>query len=255
MTPSPSGSQARGRLDGKVALITGAGSGVGRATALALAAEGVSVGLLGRRAEPLAETAGLLQTQASNPLSVSGQAITLPADVGDEQAVTGAVERLVEAAGGLDYLIHCAGVGIYGPVEDYALADWRQTFATNVTGLFLSARAVLAPMQARGGGAIIAISSGAGKRGYANRAAYSASKFAVLGFMESLAAEVGPSGIKCSTVVPGSILSDFGPSDAAAKQASGNHYLDPADVATLIVQLLQQPAHAWTQEVNLWPFG
>lgn len=252
MTASPSGSQLRGRLDGKVALITGAGSGLGRATALALAAEGVSVGVLGRRAEPLAETAGLIQVQASNP--IPGQTIVLPADVGDEQAVAGAVERLVEAAGGLDILVHCAGVGIYGPVEDYTLADWQQTFATNVTGLFLTARAVLAPMRARGGGAIIAISSGAGKRGYANRAAYSASKFAVLGFMESLAAEVGSSGIKCSTVVPGSILSDFGPSDVAAKQASGNHYLDPADVATLIVQLLQQPAHVWTQEVNLWPF-
>lgn len=252
MTTSRPGSVARTQLEGQVALITGAGSGVGRAAALALASEGVAVGLLGRRSEPLDETARLIQARLDNPRSA--QTTILPADVSDEPAVAQAVERLIDVAGGLDILIHCAGIGIYGPVESYSLADWRRTFETNVTGLFLTARAVLPAMRARGSGAIVALSSGAGKRGYAGRAAYSASKFAVLGFMESLAAEVGPAGIKCSTIVPGSILSDFGPNDIAAKQASGNHYLEPSDVATLIVQLLQQPARAWTQEVNLWPF-
>src|SRR5579875_109810 len=252
MTASSAGSQFGNQLGDKVALITGAGSGVGRATALALAMEGVWVGLLGRRSEPLAETARRIQSQSGIP--ATSRTTILPADVSDEEAVDDAIEQQVHDAGGLDILVHCAGVGIYGAVEGYSLADWQRTFDTNVTGLFLAARAVLPHLRARGGGSIVAISSGAGKHGYANRAAYSASKFAVHGFMESLAAEVGPAGIKCGTVVPGSILSDFGPSDVAAKRASGNRYLEPADVATLIVHLLQQPAHAWTQEVNLWPF-
>ena len=145
-------------------------------------------------------------------------------------------------------------VPFYGPVEHYSLTDWQQTFATNVTGLFLCARAVLPFLRRRGGGHIIAISSGAGRRGYANLAAYSASKFAVIGFMESLAEEVGPDGIKCSTILPGSILTDFGPSTRAEKRASGKKYLDPEDVADAIHYLLTQPDHAWAQQINLWPF-
>jgi len=234
-------------LRGKVALITGAGSGVGRATALRLAREGVGVGLLGRRPEPLQETATAVRR-------LGGQAVVLPADAADEVAVGTAVAQLAGDLGGIDALVYSAGVGLYGPVEHYSLTDWQQTFATNVTGLFLCARAVLPFLRRRGGGHIIAISSGAGRRGYANLAAYSASKFAVIGFMESLAEEVGPDGIKCSTILPGSILTDFGPSTRAEKRASGKKYLDPEDVADAIHYLLTQPDHAWAQQINLWPF-
>lgn len=182
----------------------------------------------------------------------------MPGDVADETAVTAAVERLVRTAGGLDVVAHCAGIGIYGPVEGYTLADWQQTMATNVTGLFLCARASLPYLKARGAGHIVAISSGAGQRGYADLAAYSASKFAVIGFMESLAEEVGPHGIKCTTILPGSILTEFGPTSLSEKQArlaSGERkYLRPEDVSNAIVQVLQQPANVWTQQVNVWPF-
>ncbi|MBX6341552.1 MAG: SDR family oxidoreductase [Thermomicrobiaceae bacterium] len=234
-------------LRGKVALVTGAGSGVGRATSLRLAAEGVAVGLVGRRVEPLEET-------ARQVAAAGGQSRVLPADVGDEEAVAALVRDLVQAFGRLDIVVYSAGVGLYGPVETYALADWQETFATNVTGLFLCARAALPHLRRRGGGHIVAISSGAGLRGYADLAAYSASKFAVLGFMQSLAEEVGPLGIKCTTVVPGSILTEFGPRSIAEKQASGRKYLQPDDVAETILHILGQPARAWTQEVHLWPF-
>lgn len=234
-------------LTGKVALVTGAGSGVGRATARRLARAGLAVGLLGRRAEPLHGLAAELQ-------GAGQRAIALPADAADERAVQDAVARLAGALGGIDVLVYSAGIGRYGPVEGYGLADWERTFATNVTGLFLCARAVLPILRARGGGAIVAISSGAGKHGMANRAAYAASKFAVVGFMESLAEEVRQDGIKCSTVVPGSVLTNFGPQAVAEKRASGNRYLEPEDVAEAIAYLLGQSAHAWTQELNLWPF-
>lgn len=238
-------------FSGRVALVTGAGSGVGRATSLMLARAGAFVGLMGR-----SQTS--LESVATEIRELTGQederSLVLPADIADERAVDASTARLVQTAGGLDYLIASAGVGIYGPVEGYRLADWERTFSTNVTGLFLCARAALPHLRARSGGQIIAISSGAGRQGYANRAAYSASKFAVIGFMESLAAEVGPLGIKCTTIVPGSILTDFGPDTAEEKQASDKKFLLPEDVAGAIVQVLRQPGHAFTQEINLWPF-
>ncbi len=234
-------------LRNKVALVTGAGSGVGRAVSLGLSSLGVVVALCGRTPEPLKSVADEIE-------SGGGRALVLPTDIGDEEAVGVAFERLHDAFGGVDLLVNCAGVGIYGPVESYRIEDWRETMETNVTGLFLCSRAVLASMRQRGGGHIIAISSGAGRRGYGNLAAYSASKFAVIGYMESLAEEVGGDGIKCTTILPGSILTDFGPQSLEEKRASDKKYLLPENVAEAIIHVLQQPAHVWTQQVNVWPF-
>ena len=234
---------------GHVAIVTGAGSGVGRATALALAVVGATPVLVGRTRERLEET-GLLVERAG------GTALILPADVSDEGAVAEVVERTVAELGGVDSLVAAAGVGLYGPVESYPLADWQTTLATNLTGVFLCSRAVLPALRARGGGAILAVASGVGKQGYPNLAAYAASKFGLIGFMQSLAAEVGEQGVKVSTIVPGSILTDFAGGSAASKRArpEGKRYLEPEDVADAVLYLLRQPAHAWTQELNLWPF-
>lgn len=237
-------------LTGKVAAITGAGSGVGRATARVLSAHGAVVGLIGRQTAPLAETEALIR-------AAGGSAVVAPADVADEEAIERSVRMIAAEAGGLDVLVCAAGVGLYGPVEQYSLADWQTTLATNLTGVFLSCRAALPHMTARDGGVIIAIGSGAGKQGYANLAAYSASKFGLIGFMQSLAAEVGDRGIKVSTILPGSILTDFGGRDATEKErqrAEGRHYLDADDVARAVLFLLAQSKRAWTQEMNLWPF-
>lgn len=238
------------RLAGRVALVTGAGSGLGRAVSRQLAQAGVVTGLLSRRAEPLRWLAAEIAEVGA------GQALSLPADVRDPEAVEGAVRQLVEAAGNLDILVYCAGVGRYGPVAGYSLADWRETLDTNVTGLFLCTQAAL-PHLSRRGGQIVAISSGAGRRGYANLAAYSASKFAVIGYMESLAEEFGPLGVRCTTLVPGSILTEFGPNSRAEKEAlraQGKKYLDPEALAQIILQVLAQPADVWTQQLNVWPF-
>ncbi len=239
-------------LRGKVAIVTGAGSGVGRATALALAAAGAIPVLVGRTPEPLAETAAAISMAGSRCLVAA-------ADVADEVAVERLVERAVAELGGVDILVAAAGIGRFGPVVGYALADWQATLATNLTGVFLCARAAVPAMQARGGGAIVAIGSGAGKQGDAGLAAYSASKFGLIGLMQSLAAEVGPAGIKTAVVNPGSILTPFGGRPVEAKEQAaaedrGRKYLLPEDVAAAVLWLLRQPARAWTQEMNLWPF-
>ena len=237
-------------LNGRIALITGAGSGVGRATALALGGAGATTVLTGRTSAPLDETARMVEAAGGRPFAI-------PAGITDETSVR---DLVATAASTLDrpitILIAAAGVGLYGPVANYSLADWQTTIATNLTGVFLCCREVLPGMVETGGGAIVAVGSGASKQGYANLAAYAASKFGLLGFMQSLAAEVGDKGIKVSTVLPGSIATTFAgksPADVESGRAAGKSYLEPEDVAAAIVYLLLQPAHAWTQEMNLWP--
>ncbi len=237
-------------LEKKIALITGAGSGVGRATAVALAREGATAVLVGRRREPLEETARLVK-------AAGGRSLVAPSDVSVEASVREIVEGARQTLGAeINILVAAAGVGLYGPVADYSLADWQATLATNLTGVFLCCREVLPGMRATGAGAIVAIGSGAGKQGYANLAAYSASKFGLIGLMQSLAAEVGDQGIKVGTILPGSIASEFAGkqmADVEAGRAAGRSYLEPEDVADAVVFLLRQPARAWTQELNLWP--
>jgi 3-oxoacyl-[acyl-carrier protein] reductase len=236
------------RLQGRVAIITGAGSGVGRAAAVGLAEEGVHCALIGRREASLNETASMV-------VSAGARALVAAGDVGVEADVESVVAQTTAEFGGVDIAIHAAGVGLYGPVEQYSLEDWNETLTTNLTGAFLLSRAVIPSMRARGGGAIIAIASGAAKQGYPRLAAYAASKFGLLGFMQSLAAEVTDHGIKVSTILPGSIMTNFGPDSVAEKEArpDGRKYLRAEDVADAIDFLLHQSNRAWTQEMNVWP--
>ena len=239
-------------LAGLVAVITGAGSGVGRAVAIALAEAGGTPVLVGRTREPLEETASLVA-------GFGGESLVLPADVTDEAAIVEVFARAADELEGIDAAILSAGIGLYGPIESYPLADWEATLATNLTGPFLCGKAAIPHLRKRGGGAIVAVSSGAGKQGYPQLGAYSASKFGLMGLMQGLAAEVADDGIKVCTVVPGSILTPFGDRSIAEKREAmasdpGRKYLYPEDVAEAILFLLRQPRHAWTQELNLWPF-
>lgn len=248
MTNSARSSDRASVLAGRVALVTGASRGTGRAIALRLAREGMAVALLAR------DPAGLAAVR-SEVEAIGGRALAVPADVTDEAAVEAAFAQTRATFGGLDALINNAGISRSGPVERYMLADWRATLETNLTGVFLCSRAAIPLLRERGGGHILAISSGAGKTGYAGLAAYSASKFGLMGFMQSLAEELRPQNVRVSTIVPGSILTDFGARSAAEKARDPTRrYIAPEDVADAVVFLLTQPARAWTQEMNLWPF-
>lgn len=234
---------------GKVALVTGASKGAGRVIALRLAREGMAVGLIARGADGI-------EAVGREIVAAGGQALALAADVANVAAIEAAVAAVEERFGGIDALVNNAGISLAGPSAGYPLENWRRVLDTNLTGAFVCSRAVQPALKRRGGGNIIAISSGAGRQGYPRMAAYSASKFGLIGLMQSLAAEWGADGIKVSTILPGSILTDFGGRAASDRARDPNRtYLRPEDVADAVVFLLSQPPTAWTQEMSLWPFS
>src|SRR5689334_15944471 len=190
-------------LANKVAVITGASSGIGRATALALAARGAKLALLARSHEALIETADRAKKTGAS------EAALFDCDVRDERAVEESIAKALERFGQLDILINSAGLSLNGEVDGYSLEDWRTVVETNLTGTFLTCRAVLPQMKRQGAGEILNISSGAGRNGIKQMAAYCASKFGVIGFTESLALEVRNHNIRVSTLLPGSVATDF----------------------------------------------
>lgn len=228
-------------------LITGGSRGVGRAAALRLAREGAAVAVLAR-------TRGDLDAVVREVVASGGQAVAVAADVGDVTHARPAVEEAVAALGGLDGLVLNAAIGMHGPVETYPIAAWQESIATMLTGPFLVAQAALPALKAAGDARIVAIGSGAAYAGYANLSSYCAAKWGLRGFMLALAEEVKGDGIRCCYLSPGSILTDFAGRSVAEKRAQpGKAYLAPEEVADAIAFLLAQPAHVWTQEMNLWP--
>lgn len=180
---------------GRTALVTGAGNGLGRAIALALAAEGARVICVGRTAKTLEETVSLIP-----PGSPPGRAVT--ADIGREDAV----DELARAVSGEDVSILVNNAGIAGPVRplpEVERHEWDEVFRVNVRSVYLMCRAFIPPMAQAGGGDIINIASVTGKRPLAHRAPYAASKMAVIGLTRTLAFECGPLGIAVNSLSPG----------------------------------------------------
>ncbi len=186
------------KLDGRVAIVTGAGRGIGRATAEMLAREGARLVLASRSADELDEGVASIE-------NLGGLAIGVPTDVRDKAQVQRLVDATLERFGRIDVLLNNAGVARHRYVLDTSEEDWDLTFDVNVKGVFLCSQAVLPHMIARRSGKIINVASMAGLRGSAWKAAYCASKFAVIGFAESLALEVGQYGINVNTICPGPV--------------------------------------------------
>jgi NAD(P)-dependent dehydrogenase (short-subunit alcohol dehydrogenase family) len=182
--------------DSEVAFVTGAASGIGRATALRLASRGAAVGLFDHAADGLRETARLIRAAGGNVLEITG-------DVAVLDDVEAAVSRTSSELGSLRTVVGCAGVEVMGTIPDMAVDDWHKVIAVNLTGIFHTARAAIPRLVEAGGGALVAMSSDAGVQGAASFGAYCASKHGVIGLVRSLALDHGPQHVRCNAVCPG----------------------------------------------------
>ena len=243
-----------GVLTGKTALVTGASSGIGRSTALALAAAGANVALVARRAERLKDLAAQIEAGG-------GQAFTRPADVTDETDATGAVEDAVGHFGGLDILVNAAGMTQTGKVENGDLADWRYVFELNFWAGLYTARAAIPALKANGGGDIVNISSTAGRRAVgATFGPYAASKFALTAFNESLRAEVTLAGIRVCIIEPGATATEVHEhiKDEKVREFTRQHVekdgaMQPEDVAAAIVFAVSLPPRVNISQLVIRP--
>ncbi len=182
------------RMQGKVAFVTGGGSGIGAATAQRLAQEGATVVVCGRRREPLdAVVAGIV--------AAGGKAEAVVADVSDEAGFTAALEAAAQHHGRLDVLVNNAMAYTWGSIEEMSTADWRANFATSVDGTFWGTRTAMRLMKGKGG-AIVNVSSICGQLGTPWMAGYSAAKAAIDNFSRAAAAEGAPHGIRVNVVIP-----------------------------------------------------
>jgi NAD(P)-dependent dehydrogenase (short-subunit alcohol dehydrogenase family) len=228
-------------LEGRVALVTGASSGLGRATVLALARAGADTAIVARSEEEL-------ERIREEVTKFGRQALTLPVDLASVKETTQAVRRTIEALGHLDVLVNAAGTDVPGTVEELDIEGWERTLAVNLTAPFLLSKAAFPYMRDAGGGTIINISSVAGKKGWANASAYCASKFGLTGLTESLADEGKEHGIRAMVLYPGAMATNWGAFSPEERSASESEetppptrVLPPERVADLIVWLAASP--------------
>ena len=268
-----------GRLDGKVAVVTGGSSGIGRATALALVAEGCAVAAGGRKAEALEEIAGAL----------GDRGLTQVMDVRDESHVRRLVDAAVERFGPLDIMVNNAGLNHSGNIESGNVEEWRAMLETNVLGVLIGCREAVRAMKAKGGdglrGHIVNVSSVAGRGTGPSNQVYSATKFAVNALSDGLRQEVHDAGIRVTIVMPGAVLTNFGRTfpqevlDAAARalgldpEAEGVRrgeylpqegvervlrerpgvFLSADDIARAVLYAVSQPASVQVDEIMVRP--
>lgn len=232
------------RLKGKKALITGAGKGIGRALAHALAKEGVDLGLMARTKTDLQQVAEEVKDQ---DIFVS----IATADVSSITEVNEAVEQLKNDLGGIDLLINNAGIAKFGSFLDLEVAEWERMIQVNLLGVYYVTRAVLPTMMEQKSGDIVNISSTAGQRGGPVTSAYSASKFGVLGLTESLAMEARKHDIRVTAITPSTVVTDLA-IEQGLVTGDEEHTMQPEDVAELIVAQLKLNKRVFVKSAGLW---
>jgi NADP-dependent 3-hydroxy acid dehydrogenase YdfG len=240
-------------LDGRVALVTGASSGIGEATAIALAGAGAAVAIGARRKDRLDALAATLRDDGARVLQ-------LDLDVTDEQACRAAVDRTRAELGGLDVLVNNAGVMLLGTILGADTEDWRRMLHTNVLGLMYMTHAAIEGMVEQGSGDVVNISSVAGRQARKGAGVYNASKWAVNAFSESLRQEVTGRGVRIGLVEPGAVATELSShiTQPAARQASQDmaasmRTLRAEDIARAVLYLVTQPPHVAVNEILVRP--
>jgi NADP-dependent 3-hydroxy acid dehydrogenase YdfG len=246
------------RLTGTVALVTGASSGIGRATARALAAEGAAVALVARRKDRLDALVAEIEQAGGTALAVAAD-ITVRADA------TAAVQAPVERFGRLDILVNNAGLMLLGPVAGADVDEWERMIAVNQRGLLYLTHAALPHLRAaaedvpRRVADVVNISSIAGRKAWANYGVYSMTKFGVHGFTESLRQEVAPSHIRVGVLEPGAVKTELGSHNSAEVRSDIDAFfaaiepLEPEDIADGVAYMVTRPRHTAISELWVMP--
>lgn len=231
-------------LKGKNAIITGAGRGIGRAIAIALAAEGVNVGLISRSNNDL--------LKLKDELNRFGVKTSIAvADVADIEAVNAAVKFIQNELGSIDILINNAGIAKFGKFLDLQPAEWEEQIKVNLFGVYYVTRAVLPQMIERQTGDIVNISSSAGLKGSPMTSAYSASKFALMGLSDSLMQEVRKHNIRVTALNPSTVVTDLAIS-ANLINNNEDRVMHPEDFAELILAQLKLNRRVFVKDASIW---
>jgi clavulanate-9-aldehyde reducatase len=243
-------------LDGKVAAVTGATSGIGEATAVRLAAAGAAMGLAGRREDRL-------QAVAERIAGDGGRAEVFPTDVSDEGQARAFVEGTAERLGGLDVLVNNAGVMLLGPVFGADTDEWRQMVGANLFGILYCTHAALPIMGEAGAGTIVNVSSVAGRHANLGSAVYNMTKFGVHAFSEALRQEALHAGIRVAIIAPGMVeteLLDHNTNPVVLEGAKKMREqvgtpLSVDDIADTILYTVTRPDHVAINEILVRPTG
>ena len=234
------------RLKDQVGIVTGGGRGIGRAIALTFAKEGAHIAVVAR-------TESEIEAVAREIGTLGARGIAIKTDVSQEDQVEAMVQKVLDEFGRIDILVNNAGFARHAHIQEIQTDIWDLTMDINLRGIMLCTRAVFRNMMKQGSGYIINISSGAGKHGSARYGIYSASKFGVMGFTQSLAAEGRQYGIKASVICPGPV---------ATRMRAVNHpgedptkLMQSQDIADVALFLVSQPKRAYIGEVvvSLFP--
>ena len=231
-------------LKGKVAFVTGAGRGIGEAIAIALAKEGVNVGLLARTEEALkgvAEEIGSLNVKVAYA----------PADVSSIEEVKKAIEKLTNELGTADILINNAGIGGFEKLVDTDPVEWKKIIDVNLMGTYYVTHTVLPQLIEKNGGDIINISSTNGLNGAPGSSAYSASKFGVIGLTESLAQEVRRNNIRVTALTPSTVVTELATNSSLVDKDKIEQFMQPEDIAEFIVSQLKLNPRIYVKTASL----
>ena len=237
---------SQARLSGQVAVVTGAGRGIGRAIAVAFAAEGADIALASRSAAELGAVADEVKGLGRRSLAV-------PTDVRDEAAVNALARETAAALGRIDLLVNAAGVASFGPLVESPLAAWDETIAVNLRGAYLCCRAVLPGMMGQRRGTIINIGSMVTTRTLQGTTAYTAAKYGLLGLSRVLAEEMRTHGVRVGVISAGAVDTPLW--DAIPSPPSRELMLRPEQVAEAAVLMASLGSNATLEEITLLPAG
>ncbi|MBD3107780.1 3-ketoacyl-ACP reductase [Bacillus sp. AGMB 02131] len=233
------------QLKNKTAFITGANKGIGKATAIKLAKEGVNLGFIGRNEAELKTLCHELEKEYGI------KAVYATADVSVKEEAEAAAESLIASLGKVDILVNNAGIASFGTLLEMDPEEWERIIRVNLMGTYYVTRKILPAILEQNEGSIINVSSTAGEKGFATGSAYCASKFAVLGLTESLMQEVRKSNVRVTAITPSTVATDLAV-NAGLKIGDEDRMMQPEDVSELIISILKMPQRVFIKTAGIW---